>query len=122
MVSRDHSYRYVFTVLNLFFFWIPDKTRYVEMLIGEPPYWHEDPLRAQHLIATKGAPTIVGPGNLFPTLIDYVRKTLEFDAEKRPDATQLLQHPFFEKAEPLRTLAPLIKAAFKVPTEQMNNL
>jgi len=36
---------------------------------------------------------------------------LEVDAEKRPNATELLQHPFFKLSEPLRTLAPLIKAA-----------
>ncbi|KAI0299241.1 hypothetical protein BC826DRAFT_1102802 [Russula brevipes] len=33
------------------------------------------------------------------------------DAQKRPDATQLLQHPSFALAEPLRTLVPLIRAA-----------
>jgi p21-activated kinase 1 len=42
---------------------------------------------------------------------DYLAKTLEVNVGKRPDATQLLQHPFFAMAEPLRSLAPMIKAA-----------
>jgi hypothetical protein len=53
---------------------------------------------------------IVNPENLLPPMFrDTLAKTLEVSAEKRPDASQLLQHPFFAIAEPLCTLAPLIK-------------
>ena len=64
-----------------------------------------------YLMAPNGTATIANPENLSSTFRDYLGKTLEVDAEKRPDATQLLQHPFFAMSEPLRTLAPLIKAA-----------
>jgi len=86
----------------------------IEMIEGEPPYLNQNPLKALYLIATNGTPTIANTENLSSTFRDYLAKTLEVDADKRPDATQLLQHPFFAIAEPLRTLAPLIKAAREI--------
>ncbi|KAL5492085.1 hypothetical protein ACEPAI_3532 [Sanghuangporus weigelae] len=83
----------------------------IEMVEGEPPYLNQNPLKALYLIATNGTPQIANPESLSPTFRDYLAKTLEVDAEKRPDAAQLLQHPFFKLSEPLRTLTPLIKAA-----------
>ncbi|EJD07244.1 uncharacterized protein FOMMEDRAFT_100401 [Fomitiporia mediterranea MF3/22] len=83
----------------------------IEMVEGEPPYLNQNPLKALYLIATNGTPTIANPESLSSTFRDYLAKTLEVDAEKRPDAAQLLQHPFFQLSEPLRTLTPLIKAA-----------
>ncbi|KAE9399528.1 Pkinase-domain-containing protein [Gymnopus androsaceus JB14] len=77
----------------------------------EPPYLNQNPLKALYLIATNGTPKIANPENLSGTFSDYLAKTLEVDAERRPTATELLQHPFFKLSEPLRTLAPLIKAA-----------
>jgi p21-activated kinase 1 len=84
------------------------------MIKGEPPYLNQNPMKALYLFATNGTPTIADPENLSPTSRDYLAKTLEVDAEKRPDATQLLQHPFFLMAEPLRTLVPLIKNAREI--------
>jgi p21-activated kinase 1 len=84
------------------------------MIQGEPPYLDQDPLKALYLIATNNPPTIANSENLSLTLRNYLTKTLEVDTEKRPDATQLLQHPFFAMAEPLRTLIPLIKAAREI--------
>ncbi|CAE6524861.1 unnamed protein product [Rhizoctonia solani] len=83
----------------------------IEMVEGEPPYLNQNPLKALYLIATNGTPQIANPEALSPVFKDYLAKTLEVDAEKRLDAAALLQHPFFQKAESLRTLAPLIKAA-----------
>ncbi|KAI0281178.1 kinase-like domain-containing protein, partial [Russula brevipes] len=83
----------------------------IEMIEGEPPYFNRSPLRVLSLIATNGTPTIPNSEELSSTFRDYLAKTLEVDVEKRPDATQLLRHPFFALAEPLRTLVPLIKAA-----------
>ncbi|KAF8966299.1 kinase-like domain-containing protein [Flammula alnicola] len=86
----------------------------IEMIEGEPPYLNQNPLKALYLIATNGTPTIANPENLSAVFSDYLAKTLEVDAEKRPNATELLQHPFFKLSEPLRTLAPLIKAAREI--------
>ncbi|KAG6331107.1 hypothetical protein ID866_7982 [Astraeus odoratus] len=83
----------------------------IEMIEGEPPYLNQNPLKALYLIATNGTPQIQNPEALSPVFTDYLAKTLEVDAEKRPTASDLLQHPFFKICEPLRTLSPLIKAA-----------
>jgi p21-activated kinase 1 len=104
------------------------------MIEGEPPYLKENILRVLFFIATKGTPAIANPDALSPVFKDYLAKVLEIDAESRPDATQLLQvgfasiqalaimiltvfiftpfqHPFFQMAEPLQTLSPMIEAA-----------
>ncbi|KAG9088027.1 signal transducing kinase of the PAK [Ceratobasidium sp. 370] len=83
----------------------------IEMIEGEPPYKNLGSVKALRLIAENGTPTIINPGGLSLAFRDYLAKTLQVDTEQRPDAAQLLQHPFFRKAESLQTLAPLIKAA-----------
>lgn len=83
----------------------------IEMVEGEPPYLNENPLRALYLIATHGTPKINNPENLSPVFLDFLKSSLEVDAEKRPDATGMLRHPFLSKCADLRTLSPLIKAA-----------
>ncbi len=65
--------------------------RTAEMIEGEPPYLNQNPLKALYLIATNGTPTIANPENLSTVFSDYLAKTLEVDAEKRPNATELLQ-------------------------------
>lgn len=116
MVSWDRSYRYVSAqfLATILVILVTDKTHNTEMIEGEPPYLDQDPLKVLYLIATNSPPTIANSENLPLRFRDYLAKTLEIDAEKRPDATELLQHPFFAMAEPLRTLVPLIKAAREV--------
>lgn len=62
-----------------------------EMIEGEPPYLNQNPLKALYLIATNGTPTINNPEALSDIFKDYLSKCLEVDAEKRPDAVQLLK-------------------------------
>ncbi len=88
------------------------------MIDGEPPYWNQDPPRALYLIATNSTPTITNSENLSSAFHDYLAKTLEVDAEKRSDAAQLLQHPFFARAEPLDTLVPVINTARESEAER----
>ncbi|KAJ3007172.1 signal transducing kinase of the PAK [Thoreauomyces humboldtii] len=83
----------------------------IEMIEGEPPYLNENPLRALYLIATNGTPSLQQPEKLSPVFKDFLKVTLEVDAEKRPTAVELLKHPFIRTADPLRNLVPLIKAA-----------
>ena len=61
------------------------------MAEGEPPYLSRNVLKALHSIATGGAPTIANLEHLSTIFKDHLSKTLEFDAEKRPDASTLLQ-------------------------------
>ena len=94
-------------------YFIPDKKHDTEMIEGELPYLDQNPLKALFLIATNSTmtPRIANPENLMSTIRDYLVKTLEVDAEKQLDATQLLKHSFFAMAEPLSSRIPLIKAA-----------
>ncbi|KAK5702038.1 signal transducing kinase of the PAK [Elasticomyces elasticus] len=83
----------------------------IEMIEGEPPYLTESPLRALYLIATNGTPAIKEEHNLSPLFKDFLYFALKVDPEKRASAHDLLKHGFIQTAEPLATLAPLVKAA-----------
>jgi serine/threonine protein kinase len=83
----------------------------IEMVEGEPPYLNENPLRALYLIATNGTPTLQSPESLSDVFRDFLAKCLEVDPELRPSAEKMLNHPFMELADPLRSLSPLIRAA-----------
>lgn len=83
----------------------------IEMLEGEPPYLNENPLRALYLIATNGTPKIPDSDKTTSTFRDFLRTCLDVDAERRPDATQLMEHVFLKRTANLRTLEPLIKYA-----------
>ena len=63
----------------------------IEMIEGEPPYLNENPLRALYLIATNGTPTLQNPEQLTEVFRDFLRVSLEVDAEKRPGAAELLK-------------------------------
>ena len=63
----------------------------VEMLEGEPPYLNENPLRALYLIATNGTPKVKDWDKLSGVFRDYLQCCLTVDADKRPNAEQLLR-------------------------------
>ncbi|KAI8069483.1 kinase-like domain-containing protein [Gongronella butleri] len=83
----------------------------IEMVDGEPPYLNENPLRALYLIATNGTPELQNPESLSDTFKAFLAQCLQVEADKRPTSSELLAHAFLEKADPLRSLAPLIRAA-----------
>ncbi|PKI83922.1 Ste20p [Malassezia vespertilionis] len=83
----------------------------IEMIEGEPPYLNENPLRALYLIATTGTPKLNQPEKLSDTLRNFLSVCLDVDAERRPDATNLLQHPFLQNPDDVRSLIPHIRAA-----------
>ncbi|EME88094.1 uncharacterized protein MYCFIDRAFT_48302 [Pseudocercospora fijiensis CIRAD86] len=93
----------------------------IEMIEGEPPYLTESPLRALYLIATNGTPTIKEEHNLTPVFRDFLHFALKVDPEKRASAHDLLKHAFIQTAEPLATLAPLVKAARLARAEERKN-
>lgn len=85
------------------------------MIEGEPPYLNQNPLKALYLIATNGTPQIANPESLSPIFRDYLAKTLEVDAEKRPNATEILQVGLFPSPSALPSAdlsctAPLLQA------------
>jgi p21-activated kinase 1 len=83
----------------------------IEMVDGEPPYLNENPLRALYLIATTGTPKLRHPESLSDALQDFLTKCLDAEADTRPYAAQIIEHPFIKRADPVRNLAPLINAA-----------
>ncbi|KAI6888725.1 Serine/threonine-protein kinase [Hortaea werneckii] len=93
----------------------------IEMIEGEPPYLTESPLRALYLIATNGTPAIKEEHNLTPVFRDFLHFALKVDPEKRASAHDLLKHAFIQTAEPLATLAPLVKAARLARAEERRN-
>lgn len=85
----------------------------IEMIEGEPPYLNETPVRALFLIATNGKPQLKDPSKMSKELLDFIDRCLEVDVEKRASATELLTHPFLEKACELTSLRQNIIAARK---------
>lgn len=83
----------------------------IEMLEGEPPYLDEKPTRMLQLIATNGTPTLREPELIKPVFWDFLYKCLSVNVDERPTATELLQHPFMNRAGQVSSLASLIRRA-----------
>jgi len=83
----------------------------MEMLEGQPPYMQFPPLRALFLITTKGIPPLQNVDKWSPELREFYSRCLDKDVETRPDANDLLVHPFLRKACAAEEFAPLIEQA-----------
>jgi p21-activated kinase 1 len=85
----------------------------IEMVEGSPPHL-EDPDQAIRLLTNdRVPPTLKNPLQYSPCFRDFLGRCLQFNAESRPGASELLKHPFLQKAAPLITLLPLIESAKK---------
>jgi serine/threonine protein kinase len=84
----------------------------IEMIDGEPPYLHETPLKALYLIAANGKPSVKDENkkNMSKDLQHFLDRCLEVEPESRADTKELLKHPFIQKAKPLSSLEPNIRA------------
>ncbi|OMJ67472.1 hypothetical protein SteCoe_35363 [Stentor coeruleus] len=65
----------------------------IEMILGEPPYLDESPMRALYLIATKPAPSVPRNAGWSNNMIKFVDFCLEKDPSRRPGCDMLLRHP-----------------------------
>ena len=70
----------------------------VEMLTGKPLFFALGPIPAMTKIArlkhVEGRCPLKLPENVDPVLADFLTRTFVVDPEKRPSATELLQHPW----------------------------
>jgi len=83
----------------------------IEMAEGEPPYMEYPPLRALFLITTKGIPPLKDQNKWSREFHDFLQKCIDVKVQTRPEAVELLRHPFLLKACSAEAFAPLIQAA-----------
>jgi len=69
-----------------------------ECLEGFPPYMDLPSAKALFLIITKGLPRIKNESTYSKELLNFLDLCLAKDPQDRPDAIQLLQHPFLMNA------------------------
>jgi len=83
----------------------------MEMAEGEPPYMEFPPLRALFLITTKGIPDLKEPSKWSQHFQNFVSLCLEKDPSQRPDASELLKHPFMKTSTGGKGLVEVIDGA-----------
>jgi len=83
----------------------------IEMAEGEPPYMEYPPLRALFLITTKGIPPLKDTAKWSRDFHDFFAKTLDTNVQSRPEANDLLKHPFLLRACEADGFKPIIQAA-----------
>ncbi|VDP68468.1 unnamed protein product [Echinostoma caproni] len=82
----------------------------IEMIDGEPPYLHEQPLRAIMLIQANGKPH-PKTKHIDRSMQQFLDRCLVVNPDQRASAKDLLQDPFLRNAGSLSNLAVLIDAA-----------
>lgn len=73
----------------------------IELMTGEPPYYHMPQLSAMYHIAETTEPPPF-PENISEELRDFLTKCFERDPMKRPSAVELLNHKWLSKARQRR--------------------
>eukprot|EP01119_Soliformovum_irregulare_P012756 TRINITY_DN3338_c1_g1_i1.p1 TRINITY_DN3338_c1_g1~~TRINITY_DN3338_c1_g1_i1.p1 ORF type:complete len:734 (+),score=190.55 TRINITY_DN3338_c1_g1_i1:180-2381(+) len=91
----------------------------MEMAEGEPPYMDFPPLRALFLITTKGIPELKEPEKWSKDMHHFLARCLEKEPEDRPDAAELLKHPFLKKVAKKQEIEMIIQEAKKAKKKAM---
>lgn len=79
----------------------------IELATGLPPLSDFHPLRVLFLIPKSAPPELEGD-QFSDTFKDFVKECLTKDFQRRPSATELLEHPFIVAARDTSILNPLI--------------
>ena len=69
------------------------------------------------MIHTSPSPTVHNPDKWSPEFLDFLKRCLELDPNKRGTADEMLKHPFVEKA---CTPAAFAQFALQILTERRN--
>lgn len=81
----------------------------IEMAEGQPPHADQKSAQAMLLIRQNSSPTLANQTNFGQDFISFVDACLIKDPDVRPSATELLKHPFIQKAKGPQVLKKLIK-------------
>eukprot|EP01103_Thecamoeba_quadrilineata_P008570 TRINITY_DN18303_c0_g1_i1.p1 TRINITY_DN18303_c0_g1~~TRINITY_DN18303_c0_g1_i1.p1 ORF type:complete len:459 (-),score=86.76 TRINITY_DN18303_c0_g1_i1:1282-2616(-) len=91
-----------------------------EMLEGEPPYMDLPSAKALFLIITKGLPECKNASKLSGELKDFLKLSLAKEAANRPEAIDLLFHPFIAKSCSPKEFVPVITKTRSLIKAQYN--
>lgn len=78
----------------------------MKILLGSSTKPCHTDVQALWLIATTGTPQVQQPEQLSTMFRAFLARCLDVDPEKRPSAEALLQDPFLQRTDPLRSLSP----------------
>lgn len=92
-----------------------------EMVENEPPYFNETMLKALFLIVKSGCPEYTNPDSVSPSLKDFVERCTVQNPSKRPNAADLLDHPFLAMGQDSSCLQALVSGAEKEDFTGMDN-
>jgi len=71
----------------------------IEMAESKPPYSNIHPMRAIFMIPSRPPPRLTEPDKWSKEFNDFIFKTLTKSPDQRPNATELLEHPFITRAK-----------------------
>ncbi|KAG0044667.1 signal transducing kinase of the PAK [Gryganskiella cystojenkinii] len=91
-----------------------------EMLEGEPPYLHEPPLRAMFLVASGDLPKIKHRGLASKRCLSFVEACTAGE-DDRPQAKDLLSHPFLGLACDTSGMAQLLTRTYELEAGANND-
>ncbi|XP_064838343.1 serine/threonine-protein kinase 10 [Oncorhynchus masou masou] len=83
----------------------------IELAQIEPPHHELNPMRVLLKIAKSEPPTLDQPSKWSQEFKDFLKKSLDKNPESRPDAAQLLEHPFVCSVKTNRPLQELVAEA-----------
>jgi len=85
-----------------------------EMMEGEPPYMDLPSAKALFLIITKGLPELKRANKFSSELKEFLCLTLTKEADSRPDAIELIQHPFLAVSCSPKEFIPMVLKSKKL--------
>ena len=85
----------------------------LEMADGEPPHMKEAPLRALLMITISGTPTPKEPRKWSREFRDFLNKSMVVNPKDRSSASELLDHPFLEKASTVEAFGGFVVKQLK---------
>eukprot|EP01114_Cavostelium_apophysatum_P005180 TRINITY_DN1590_c0_g1_i1.p1 TRINITY_DN1590_c0_g1~~TRINITY_DN1590_c0_g1_i1.p1 ORF type:complete len:862 (-),score=188.68 TRINITY_DN1590_c0_g1_i1:748-3333(-) len=94
----------------------------IECVEGEPPYMDYPAIRALFFIVSQGRPPFKKPDEMSEEIKDFISICTQIEAEKRPDAETLLQHPFLSFACAEDELIPMVTKVKKKLNQPVSEL